>query len=389
MKYLNIAVAMFRYFWLIGVSYLSRVLRIFGFLCCIYGCQESEKPAFFLPELVDSVLLYNPANIPIALDYDVRDSLFLVENDQKPDLYIYSSEGVLMDTLKMVTEGPEAVDNRITSIFDEEGNIAILTKSAIHRFSRQGKELGRCALGYNAYLSRGDFNPRMDVWKDTIILALFDDKDREFEESSIEFVEKSHPLKILSAHSPCSILTEVPFPRDCVFRKGMYQTIFYEPLISVDSIHQEIEVLYVVDPSIYIYDLKTLRYKDKIDISVPEEMKFPKPVEWGKREKLLSRFYSDFELSRFVSILNVDGITIVGYKREEENPHNGGDIIYYIVLDDAGNVLGEFEITDKSIFSHILFPGPGNTVWAWPNADLWTSEPEGLPLYKLRTPWLK
>jgi hypothetical protein len=210
---------------------------------------------------------------------------------------------------------------------------------------------------------------------------MLDESDFQYAPDSKEFVENVLPIKSFDIDS-VKVTGIIGIPNHSPLKKRLFQSLFYDPFMTVDRINQEIEVLYPIDPNLYVYDWHTFSLKQVIPLPAPDA-DFPQGIDFGQLTLLRSRFSQDMNAAQYGQLLNIDGITIISFwKAKEVQMEQGFRSLLYFFIDQTGRILHQVEHRLDQQLSAMIMPLARDTFLFFPNYAALNQEPEGYLTYK-------
>ena len=224
-------------------------------------------------------------------------------------------------------------ERKVLTVISDVNSTILLTNSELVRFDNENqKEIFRKKIPSRIVLYSGGLSPRFLIHKNHLFASYYSTEDIELNMTSKEFVKKASFLKIYNKET-FELVKKIPFPKTIIYEQGIFQPTRYEPLISIDKINNELEILFPIDPFIYVYDLSSFSFLRKVEI--PGLNIMAKPLPFGKTEKLKSNFDRDHKKASLIKILNLNGNTLIGIRPSKLNLE-GNNYLEYIFLDNLG-----------------------------------------------------
>ncbi len=355
------------------------LLLLLALASCVYTKHESQAAPHVDIVVTDTVYLtYNRQDVvPNFLSYNAHSKLFVSQPYPahiSDKLYIHNRQGVVIDSTTH-NLGFYYQDHINSLIYKHY--LITLTKKHLLKYDLRTGQLTSRPLAQKILILGGKLIPVMKAYHNKLYVCTYSIEDMQYEVGSELFLRKARFLKVFDLDS-LKLIRAVHIPAGLF--SGLYQPTFYEPLLAIDSLHNQLEILFTRLPKLVTYNLNNLDEYKIVDLNL-KDVVLPTPLAFTAKHQLHDNFYADHKLGAFTFLDNINGQTILGYTTGSASQAADGSARQYLLLANDGQALRSFKLDNKSPQAYVWGFTSEKSFLAIANIRLFTAEPPGYPLF--------
>ncbi len=352
-------------------------------LLALAGCGHTKHESQAVPHadivVTDTVFLtYSRQDVvPNCLSYNAHSKLFV--SQPYPDhisdkLYIHNRQGVVIDST--AHNLGFYYQNHINSLIYKHYLIT-LTKKHLLKYDLRTGQLTSRPLTQKILILGGKLIPVMKAYHNKLYVCTYSIDDMQYEVGSELCLRKARFLKVFDLDS-LKLIRAVHIPARLF--SGLYQPTFYEPLLAIDSLHNQLEILFTRLPKLVTYNLNNLDEYKILDLNLKDVI-LPAALPFSAKHQLHDNFYADHKLGAFIFLDNINGKTILGYTTGSAGQAANGSTRLYVILANDGQALLNFTLNNKSPQAYVWGFTSQKKFLAIANIRLFAAELPGYPLF--------